>query len=122
MARLFYVHWNKDEALATVRALRAAGHVVHYHWDTETGPRTWKDLEANPPDAIVVSLERLPSHGRRVAMVVRERKKMRGVPVVFVDGAQERVAKRRAEFPEASFVSSSSLVRALERLGGADRS
>ncbi len=33
MARVFYVHWRRDEALGHVRALRAAGHSVRYHHD-----------------------------------------------------------------------------------------
>ena len=32
MARIFYVHWNKEEVLESVRALREAGHTVGYPW------------------------------------------------------------------------------------------
>ena len=37
MARLFYVHWKKDEAQMTARALRAAGHRAYCHFSTEEG-------------------------------------------------------------------------------------
>ena len=37
MARLFYIHWHKDECLAAVGALREAGHTVRYHYESEIG-------------------------------------------------------------------------------------
>ncbi len=36
-------------------------------------------LKEAPPDALVISLARLPSHGRRVAAVTKEYKKLREV-------------------------------------------
>jgi hypothetical protein len=48
MARIFYVHWNKKEALNTVRFLRRAGHVVSYHCDS--GTEAWRLLKQSPPD------------------------------------------------------------------------
>ena len=48
MARVFYVHWNREEALAAVRELRAAGHSVRYHADT--GAEAWQLLKDPPPD------------------------------------------------------------------------
>jgi len=114
--RIFYVHWNKDEALETVRALRAGGHVVTYHWDTETGELTWKKFKAKPPDVMVVSLARLPSHGRRVAAVTKETKKLADIPVIFVDGAREKLPPARREFPRAHFTTSDQLMGVLKEL------
>lgn len=73
MARVFYIHWNQDEALAAVRLLRGAGHTVDYHWSTEVGAK----INA-PPEVFVISLDRLPSHGRAVAEYCREKKSLRG--------------------------------------------
>jgi len=114
MARIFYIHWNKEEALEAVRALRRAGHTVGYHWSS--GEEAWKMLKSRPPDVLVVSLERLPSHGRRVAAVTRESKKLRDLPIVFVGGEQEKVKAARAEFPQARFSSRSALLRTLHGL------
>lgn len=111
MARIFYVHWNKDEALAAVRTLRAAGHTVEYHYDS--GTEAWKLLKQSPPDALVVSLARLPSHGRRVAEVTAETKRLRELPVIFVDGEPEKVAVAKEKFPTARYCSSASLVSLL---------
>ena len=49
MARIFYVHWHKDEALSTVRELRTRGHTVDYHWST--GEEAWRLLKDAPETA-----------------------------------------------------------------------
>jgi CheY-like chemotaxis protein len=118
MARLIYVHWNKDEGMVAVRALRAAGHTVLFHHSTEegAGARAWKSIKSKPPDAIVISLERLPSHGRRIAAVTLETKKLRDVPVVFVGGAPDKVQVARAEFPGATFTTQAGLAAAVAKL------
>ena len=117
MARVFYVHWNREEALATVRDLREAGHTVLCHYSTEegAGADAWKKIKARPPDAIVVSLTRLPSHGRRIAVVTLETRKLADVPVVFVDGEAEKVKTARQQFPKARFTTSAKLGSLLER-------
>jgi CheY-like chemotaxis protein len=118
MARVLYVHWNKDEGMVTVRALRAAGHTVVFHHSTEegAGAQAWKSIKAKPPDALVISLDRLPSHGRRIAAVTRETKKLRDLPVVFVGGAPDKVATARSEFPAATFTTAGKLAGVVEKL------
>jgi CheY-like chemotaxis protein len=114
MARVFYLHWNKEEAIAAVRALRAEGHSVRFHADT--GEEAWELLREVPPDVLVISLARLPSHGRRVAAVTTEYKKLRNLPLVFVDGAPEKVQTARAEFPGATFCTSAQLHPVLRKM------
>lgn len=115
MARVFYVHWNKAEGLETVRGLREAGHTVAFHHRTEegAGADAWKSIKARPPDALVISLERLPSHGRRIAAVTTETKKLRDVPVIFVGGEAEKVEIARQQFPAARFIGPAALVKTL---------
>ena len=119
MARIFYVHWNKDEGMETVRALRAEGHTVVFHWKTESGAGAdaWRSIKNRPPDALVVSLARLPSHGRQVAAVTLETKRLAEVPVVFVGGEAETVAKAREQFPEAKFTTAGRLAGVLGQIG-----
>lgn len=112
MARLLYVHWNRDEALDIVRQLRAAGHVVRY--EAKDGAVVWKKVKASPPDVLVVSLERLPSHGLRTAAVTLQVKRLADLPLLFVDGNTEAVTKARKIFPRASFTSATRLVDALK--------
>ncbi len=114
MARLFYVHWNKEEALETVRVLRAAGHAVQYHFDTAA--EAWKLLRATPPDALLISLARLASHGREVARVATESKKLRALPLIFVGGEPEKVVRARQQFPAARFCAAEDLAAVLQDL------
>lgn len=114
MPRIFYVHWRKDEALDTVRKLRAVGHKVDYHWST--GEEAWRLLKDTPPDALVISLARLPSHGRAVAEVINESKRLRELPIIFVGGEPEKVAATRGRFPNATFCAPDKLEKLLQKV------
>ena len=118
MARVFYVHWHKDEAADMVRELREAGHSVNVHWDVTQGAGNdaWNKIRAKPPEALVISLAKLPSHGRRIAQVTIETKKLRDVPVIFVDGEKDKIAVAKTQFPEAKFISSKKLLGTLEKI------
>lgn len=109
--RIFYVHWDCDEARSNAESLRADGHEVEI--ECRDGAAAWKALEARRPDVLVVSLERLPSHGRRTAAAVHERSALHGLPVIFVGGDPEKLEVARREFPEARFLASGRLRRAL---------
>lgn len=101
MARLLYVHWNRTEANERARKLRDAGHTVRVQW-REQGEGLEQHVE-RPPEAIVIDLDRLPSHGRAVATYLRQRKSTRQLPIVFVGGDEERVARARRELPDATY-------------------
>ena len=53
--------------------------------------------------AVVIDLSRLPSHGRSVAAVLREQKRSWNLPIVFVDGEPEKVARAREQIPNVAF-------------------
>jgi hypothetical protein len=99
MAKLFYLHWNETEAKDRALQLRSAGHVVHVHWSTTQPPQ----LKDNLPDIAIISLTRLPSHGRAVAEWLWEAKSRRHVPLIFEGGTAEKVAATRRKFPQAHF-------------------
>ena len=63
MARIFYLHWNRPEAEARAAELATADHMVTCHWNTGEVPQMREPL----PEAVVISLDRLPSHGRAAA-------------------------------------------------------
>lgn len=109
--RLFYIHWHEAECKQRVRALRQAGHVVRGHWSTETPPALNKDAL---PDALVVSLDRLPSHGRQVAEWLWEAKQLQRAPIVFEGGVADTVAVTRQKFPGAIFCETGAVAAALE--------
>ena len=97
--RIDFVHWHQSEAESRAAELHAAGHEVRVHWSTENVEK-WGDYL---PDAVVISLDRLPSHGRAVAEWVWEAKKGRGIPIVFAGGAADKAKATREKFPTATF-------------------
>ena len=105
MARVFLLHWNRAEAEERAALLRRDGHRVSVHWSAEEGP----DLATSLPDIAVISLDRLPSHGRAVAEWLWEAKKRQHIPIVFAGGEPDKVAVTRNKFPRAVFCPTSEI-------------
>jgi DNA-binding NarL/FixJ family response regulator len=101
MPRVRLVHWKASDAAPLLAALRAAGHLVDYEEKLDSGG--FRTIRASPPDAFLIDLSRLPSHGREVATFVRGQKATRHIPIVFVGGAPEKVAAIRAVLPDAVY-------------------
>lgn len=110
--RLALVHWNTEEGRARAAQLRDAGYSVSFE---ATTPQWLRRAVASPLDAIVIDLSRLPSHGREVALALREQKSTRHVPLVFVDGERQKVARVRAVLPDAVFTSWGRIAAAVKR-------
>ncbi|MDP9022712.1 MAG: hypothetical protein M3N57_08460 [Actinomycetota bacterium] len=98
--RIYLVHWNADEAEQLAGDLRTQGHDVAV--EAEDGARAAHRIFEDPPDAVVISLRRLPSHGRDVAVHVRSRS---DAPIIFVDGDPEKVDATADAVPDAVHVS-----------------
>jgi hypothetical protein len=99
---LILVHWHETEAKELAKELIAAGwKVVIEHGG---GTVKMKELRAKPPRAVVVSLRRLPSHGREWADALWYTKWGRQIPLVFVDGDEAKVVKLREQFSAAQFI------------------
>lgn len=113
MAAVFYVHWDEGEAGDHADALRAIGHRVAVHATREKTPRL-----PEPTDVVVISLERLPSHGRAIAEWVWQAKSRRAIPIVFVGGPADKIARARARFPDAEFCTRAAMSGAIARLTG----
>lgn len=111
MPRVRLVHWKADEAVKLRDALRAAGFAVDY--DEKLSSAGFRAISQSPPDAFVISLSRLPSHGREVAIFFRGRKATRHVPIVFIDGESEKVAAIRKVIPDAVYAPAARLRSAL---------
>lgn len=103
MARVVLVHWHEAECEERAARLARLGHDVAHHWRQDGGGDLTRQLTAAPPDAVVIDLGRLPSHGRAVATWLRERKATRRVPLVFVPGDAEKTARLAAAFPDATY-------------------
>ena len=81
--------------------LRAAGLAAIY--EPITGQAGLGHIRRKMPDAVVISLERLPSTGRDVGMYVRQTKATRHLPIVFVGGDPIKVEKYRTQLPDAVY-------------------
>lgn len=107
MPRIRLLHWKAAEAGESIELLRAAGHQVEYEPEFRPGlMRTWRE---SPPDAFVIDLSRLPSQGREIAIALRQSRATRTVPIVFCDGAEDKVARVRSELPDATYCTRSTL-------------
>jgi CheY-like chemotaxis protein len=95
------VHWNEDEGLERQQQLEALGFEAHF--DFGDGLFVARQIKAGPPDAVVIDLSRVPSHGREVAHSIRSVKATRHVPIVFVDGEPEKVLRTRQLLPDAIY-------------------
>ncbi len=95
------IHWNRDEAAERAQLIEAAGYRVDASPFTSGSLR---HLRNNPPAAVVIDLSRLPSHGREVAMALRQYKSTRAVPIIFVDGQPDKAARIKELLPDAKFI------------------
>ena len=110
MARVRLIHWNVGEARERAARLRRLGHEV------ETGaltPALIRAIKLAPPEAVVIDLSRLPSHGRDVGVLLREARATRRIPLLFVAGAPDKVARTRETLPDAKYVTWRGVGRAL---------
>ncbi len=69
-------------AATWVASLADAGYAIDR--DLFTGPDDLKRLARQPPQAVVIDLDRAPARGRDIALALRQRVATRRVPIVFV--------------------------------------
>jgi len=98
--QILLIHWKEAEIQERVRRLETAGFTVIS--GAQPGSSLFKQLESNPPDAVVIDLTRLPSQGRDLAIAIRMRKGTRALPLVFLGGDPAKVSKIRALLPDAA--------------------
>ncbi len=107
------VHWNNDEAGSRITLLRNAGHTVKH--ELPMTPSLLRRMKKDPPDIFIIDLSRLPSQGRDVALVLRETKATRFIPIVFAEGEEEKIARTRALLPDATYTTWNRMRSALKR-------
>ena len=101
MSLIRLIHWHAAEAEERAERLVADGFDVAC--EIPHGTSFLRELSQDPPAAVVIDLGRLPSRGRDIALQLRKYKGMRYVPLVFVDGAPEKVARIKALLPDAVY-------------------
>jgi hypothetical protein len=106
------IHWKAEEAEERAQRIRSAGYEVV---SEPLNPARVRELRDDPPLAVVIDLSRLPSQGRDVALNIRKYKATRHVPLVFVDGDPEKVARIKDLLPDAVYTSWSRIESSLKR-------
>lgn len=105
---------SAEEAQRRAGELRRGGYLV-----TVVGPMAGgsigRRIDQEGPDAVVIELSRTPSYGQAVALALLAYRPTRHLPIIFVDGASDKVARVRANVPEAHFVSGDRLRTAVEK-------
>ncbi len=64
---------------------------------------------------VLIDLDRQPSHGHAIAVLMRSSKSARYVPIVFAGGIKEKVDKIRREFPDAFYTDWTAVVSTLKK-------
>ena len=101
MPRVRVIHWKAQEAGPLLDVCRAGGFAVEF--DDTPFPELVRNIRHNQPDAVVIDLTRLPSQGREAAIALRRTKFSRHIPIVFVGGEPEKVARVREFLPDAAY-------------------
>jgi hypothetical protein len=112
MKKIFFIHFNEAELKEKIRPLREVGYNVDYHFSTATVV----DLRDDLPDVLIVSLDRLPSHGTRYAEWLWEAKKRQHIPIIFCGGKPEKIIAVKEKLPKAVLCSNEKLLATLEKL------
>jgi hypothetical protein len=100
MPFLRFIHWKAEETEERADRLRELGYSVAA---SPFDPSSARNLKVNLPAAFVIDLERLPSHGREVGVMLRMAKPTRLIPLVFVGGEAEKISRVRDVLPDATF-------------------
>src|ERR1700685_3458253 len=101
MSPVRLICWKEDLARERAALLKAA------RLDVDATPlntsRLIGRIMENPPSAIVIDLDRMPSHGLAVGVVLRRSASARRIPLVFAGGVPEKAARIRQQLPDAVF-------------------
>lgn len=96
--RVVVVHYEAAEAAALAEWLRRDG--VDAEPCLQLGGKVLRELRNHPPDTVLIDLMRMPSYGRGIAVLLRESKSTRGIPIVFIEGDPEKTALVREVLPD----------------------
>jgi len=93
------VCWDPELARERVRTIKKLGFRVDARPIRTSG--LIGQFRDEAPDVILIDLDRRPSHGRAVAVVVRSAKSTRHIPIVIAGEIEEKMAIARKQVPGA---------------------
>lgn len=100
MTQVRLIHWNATEARQKASILESEGYEVDYESFT---PEALRKMRNSHPAAVVIDLSRLPSQGRDIAINILHAKATRDIPIVFVEGDQQKVSQIKTHVPNALY-------------------
>jgi hypothetical protein len=101
MTRVLVMHRDVAEASERAARLRALGFDATPY--LSLGARGFRGIRQDPPQAILIDLTRLPSYGRAMGVLLRQKKSLGCIPLVFVEGDPDKTAQVRAVLPDAVY-------------------
>lgn len=113
MPRVLAIHRKPAVAVEYARRLNSLG--LEGAAYPVLGPSAFRTIRANPPDAILIDLTELPSYGRAMAVLLREQKSTRNIPLVFLKGDPEKAARVREVLPDAVFATWTNVAPVIRR-------
>ena len=113
MPRVLVIHRETVAAAELAGRLRDSG--IDAQPYLSLGPRGFREIRADPPDAILIDLTRLPSYGRTMGALLRESASLRAIPLVFLAGDPAKTAAVKRTLPGAVFAAWSGLPAAIAR-------
>jgi CheY-like chemotaxis protein len=99
--RIYLLHWNDAGRTERSDQLKQLGFEV---LDAlQQGSELLRTIEREQPQAILIDLSRLPSQGRDMGVAIRKRVGTRSIPLIYVGGQSDKVARIREILPDAHF-------------------
>ncbi len=100
MKKVRLIHWNKAEAEKKAALIRKNEYDVIFEQLDRTG---LNHLKKNPPDVVIIDLDRMPSQGRDLAITIRKFKTTRYVPIIFMQGDPKKIVSIQKILPDAHY-------------------
>jgi hypothetical protein len=101
MPSVCLAHWREAEGRERASFLEGLGFSVRF--DPVDAGRLLAALKSDPPAALVIDLSRSPAQGRDLAVALRIHGATRKMPLIFVGGAPEKLARIRGVLPDAAY-------------------
>jgi CheY-like chemotaxis protein len=113
MSKIILFHWHAAEYEERAERLRRAGHQVNALSKGDSAGL--RPIRNDRPDAFVIDLQRMPSHGLAVATWLRQQKATRHVPLILVVGDPDKTERVRQQLPDAFYTSWGAIEDALHQ-------
>jgi hypothetical protein len=113
MVRVLVIHRDTMEATAWAARLCELGFGATPY--LSLGAKGFRGIRQDSPHAILIDLTRLPSYGKAMGVLLRERKSLSAIPLVFVEGDPDKAAQVRAVLPDAVYTTWDNVPSAIRR-------